>query len=130
MRLQVPLFMLMAIPTAMMISTLNKEKIRYTILGFLTIYCLVLAVYNPNRPLFNNEKQAKLKTRFEKYFVAMPPFMNEYKIWRYKLKNKNIQNWDVHGDTWEYPIYYDCYKFKRKAFKSVNIQNQTKKTLN
>ncbi len=126
MRLQVPLFMFMAIPTAMMISRLNKEKIRNSILGILTVYCLVLAIYNPNRPLFKNEKQAKLKTRFEKYFVAMPLYLAEYKQWRYRsIKNLPTQ-WDVHGDTWEYPIYYDCFYTKRTPFCVINVKNVTK----
>jgi hypothetical protein len=77
--------------------------------------------------LIKNTKQAKLSTRFEKYFVAMPPYLKEYKIWRYKLKSKTQQNWDVHGDTWEYPIYYDCFSKERTAFKAINIKNQTKK---
>ncbi len=127
MRLQVPLFMLMAIPTAMMISRLNKEKISYAILGILTVYCLVLAVYNPNRPLLKNEKQAKLKTRFEKYFVAMPPYLAEYKQWRYRAIKNIPTQWEVHGDSWEYPIYYDCFEMKRTPFHVINVKNVSKK---
>ena len=125
MRLQIPLFMLMAIPTAMIISRLNKEKIRNSILGILTVYCLVLAIDNPNRPLLKNEKQAKLKTRFEKYFVAMPPYLEEYKQWRNCAINNIPTQWDVHGDTWEYPIYYDCFYTKRTPFNVINVKNVT-----
>ncbi len=126
MRLQVPLFMFIAIPTAIAINTLKKEKIRYAILGILTFYCLVLAIYNPNRPLLKNEKQAKLKTRFEKYFVAMPPYLEEYKQWRCRVTKNSPTQWDVHGDTWEYPIYYDCFNTKRTPFSVINVKNVSK----
>jgi hypothetical protein len=127
MRLQVPLFILFAIPISIVLEKIKLAKITSSILAISIIYCFVLAFLNPNRPLIKNTKQAKLSTRFEKYFVAIPPYLKEYKIWRYKLKSKTQQNWDVHGDTWEYPIYYDCFSVKRTAFKAINIQNQTKK---
>jgi hypothetical protein len=57
----------------------------------------------------------------------MPPYLKEYKLLRYKLQKKMNTNWDVHGDTWEYPIYYDCFSVERTAFKAINIKNQTKK---
>jgi 4-amino-4-deoxy-L-arabinose transferase-like glycosyltransferase len=129
MRLQVPLFMFMAIPTAIAINTINKEKISYAILGILSVYCLVLAIYNPNRPLLKNEKQEKLTTRFEKYFVAMPPYLVEYKQWRYCVTKNIPTEWGVHGDTWEYPIYYDCFEKNRKPFSVINIKNQSKKSI-
>ena len=127
MRLQVPLFMMASIPIALYLDNFQMKKLVFPILGISVAYCLLLAILNPNRPIIKNTKQAKLATRFDNYFIAMPNYEKEYKIWRYKLKSHNTVNWDVHGDTWEYPIYYDCYKSKRKAFKSINIQNQTKK---
>ena len=127
MRLQVPLFILFAIPISLVLEKIKLAKITSNILAISIIYCFVLAILNPNRPLIKNTKQAKLSTRFEKYFVAMPPYLKEYKIWRYKLKKKMNTNWDVHGDTWEYPIYYDCFRVKRTEFKAINIKNQTKK---
>ncbi len=127
MRLQVPLFIMASIPIALFLDHFSLKKIVSPILGFAIVYCLILAVLNPNRPIIKNTKQAKLVTRFDNYFIAMPSYEKEYKIWRYKLKSNNPVNWNVHGDTWEYPIYYDCYSTKRKAFKSINIQNQTKK---
>ena len=127
MRLQVPLFIQFAIPISLVLEKIKLAKITSSILAISIIYCFVLAFLNPNRSLIKNTKQAKLSTRFEKYFVAIPPYLKEYKIWRYKLKSKTQQNWDVHGDTWEYPIYYDCFSVKRTAFKAINIQNQTKK---
>lgn len=127
MRLQVPLFIMASIPIALFLDHFSLKKIVSPILGFAIVYCLILAVLNPNRPLIKNTKQAKLVTRFDNYFIAMPSYEKEYKIWRYKLKSNNPVNWNVHGDTWEYPIYYDCYSTKRKAFKNINIQNQTKK---
>ena len=129
MRLQVPLFILFAIPISLVLEKIKLAKITSNILAISIIYCFVLALLNPNRPLIKNTKQTKLSTRFEKYFVAMPPYLKEYKIWRYKLKKKINSNWDVHGDTWEYPIYYDCFSIDRTAFKAINIQNQTKKLI-
>ena len=126
MRLQVPLFILFAIPISIVLEKIKLEKITSSILAISILYCFVLALVNPNRPL-KNEKQAKLTTRFEKYFVAMPPYLKEYKLLRYKLKKKMNTNWDVHGDTWEYPIYYDCFSVERTSFKAINIKNQTKK---
>ena len=127
MRLQVPLFIMASIPIALFLDHFSLKKIVSPILGFAFFYCLLLAVYNPNRPIIKNTKQAKLVTRFEKYFVAMPTYLSEYKKWKYRAIKSRHTQWDVHGDTWEYPIYYDCFKFKRKAFKSINVQNQTKK---
>ena len=127
MRLQVPLFIMASIPIALFLDHFSLKKIVSPILCISVAYCLFLALLNPNRPIIKNTKQAKLVTRFDNYFIAMPSYEKEYKIWRYKLKSKTPVKWDVHGDTWEYPIYYDCYKSKRKAFKSINIQNQTKK---
>ena len=124
-RLQVPLFILFAIPISIFLENIKSTKIVASIIVISVFYCFILALVNPNRPLLKNAKQAKLNTRFEKYFIAMPPFLNEYKIWRYKLKIKTKQNWEVHGDTWEYPIYFDCFKVERKAFKAINIKNQT-----
>ncbi len=126
MRLQVPLFILFAIPISIVLEKIKLAKITSSILAISIIYCFILAFLNPNRPLIKNTKQAKLCTRFEKYFVAMPPYLKEYKIWRYKLKSKIQQNWEVHGDTWEYPIYYDCFSIERKGFKTINIKNQSK----
>lgn len=126
MRLQVPLFILFAIPISVVLEKIKLAKITSSILTISIFYCFILAFVNPNRPLIKNAKQAKLNTRFERYFVAMPPYLKEYKIWRSKLKSKTQQKWDVHGDTWEYPIYYDCFSVKRKGFKLINIQNQTK----
>jgi hypothetical protein len=81
---------------------------------------------NPNRPFIKTNKQAKLVTRFEKFFVPMPSFLTEYKKLRYKVV-KNIPNeWNVHGDTWEYPLYYDCFSKKRTPFTPIEIVNQTK----
>lgn len=130
MRLQVPLFILFAIPISIVLEKMKLAKIRSSILAISILYCFVLALVNPNRPLIKNTKQAKLSTRFEKYFVAIPPYLKEYKIWRYKLKSNTQQNWDVHADTWEYPIYYDCFSIDRTAFKAINIQNQTKILIN
>ena len=127
MRLQVPVFIMASIPIAIFLDNFNLKKIASPILGFAVFYCLLLAVLNPNRPIIKNTKQAKLVTRFDNYFIAMPSYEKEYKIWRYKLKSNSLVNWDVHGDTWEYPIYYDCFRTKRKAFKNINIKNQTKK---
>lgn len=127
MRLQVPLFIFFAIPISIVLGNIKSTKFTNGILAISILYCFVLALVNPNRPLIKNTKQAKFSTRFEKYFVAMPPYLKEYKKWRYKLKSKTQQNWDVHGDTWEYPIYYDCFSIDRTAFKAINIQNQTKK---
>jgi len=127
MRLQVPLFIMASIPIALFLDHFSLKKIVSPILGIAVVYCLILGVLNPNRPIIKNTKQAKLVTRFDNYFIAMPSYEKEYKILSYKLKSKTPVKWDVHGNTWEYPIYYDCYKFKRKAFKSINIQNQTKK---
>ena len=127
MRLQVPLFIMASIPIALFLDHFSLKKLVSPILGISVAYCLLLALLNPNRPIIKNTKQAKLVTRFDKYFIVMPSYEKEYKNWRYKLKSNNPLNWDVHGDTWEYPIYYDCYKSKRKVFKSINIQNQTKK---
>lgn len=129
-RLQVPLFILFAIPISIVLDKIKSTKITNSIILISIIYCLILAFLNPNRPLIKNAKQAKLNTRFERYFVAMPPYLKEYKIWRSKLKSKTQQNWDVHGDTWEYPIYYDCFSKERNGFKSINIQNQTNSVLN
>ncbi len=129
-RLQVPLFIMFAIPIAIFLDSSLSNKTVLFILSLSIAYCLILSLYNPNRPLIKNYKQAKLTTRFEKYFVAMPPFLNEYKTWRYKLKNKTKQNWEVHGDTWEYPIYYDCFSEDRKAFNAINIKNQSKELIN
>ncbi len=126
MRLQVPLFILFAIPISIVLEKIKLAKITSSILAISILYCFVLALVNPNRPLIKNTKQAKLSTRFEKYFVAMPPYLKEYKIWRFKLKSKTQQNWDVHGDTWEYPIYYDCFSKERKGFQAINIKNQSK----
>jgi hypothetical protein len=126
MRLQVPLFILFAIPISLVLEKIKLEKITNSILIISTLYCFTLALINPNRPLIKNTKQAKLTTRFEKYFVAMPPYLKEYKLLRYKLKSKTQQNWDVHGDTWEYPIYYDCFSKERKGFLTMNIKNQSK----
>jgi 4-amino-4-deoxy-L-arabinose transferase-like glycosyltransferase len=127
MRLQVPLFILFAIPISIVLEKIKSTKITNSIIVTSIIYCLILAFLNPNRPLIKNTKQAKLNTRFERYFVAMPPYLKEYKMWRSKLKSKTQQKWDVHGDTWEYPIYYDCFSVKRKGFQTINIKNQTKK---
>jgi hypothetical protein len=129
MRLQVPLFIIFAIPISIVLEKIKLAKITTSILAISIIYCFVLAILNPNRPLIKNTKQAKSSTRFEKYFVAMPSYLKEYKIWRYKLKSNTQQNWDVHGDTWEYPIYYDCFSVERTAFKAINIKNQTKKLI-
>ncbi len=128
-RLQVPLFLMFAIPIAIFLDKIKSTKIVISVVIISTIYCLILSLVNPNRPLLKNTKQTKLSTRFEKYFVSMPPYSKEYKIWRYKLKSKTQQNWDVHADTWEYPIYYDCFSVDRTAFKAINIQNQTKKLI-
>jgi 4-amino-4-deoxy-L-arabinose transferase-like glycosyltransferase len=125
-RLLVPFFIMSCLPIAIFINELNLKKTTILIYIFSFSYVLLLALVNPNRPLIKNQKQAKLHTRFEKYFVAMPPFLKEYKILRYKLKNNVKTNWDVHGDTWEYPIYYDCFSIKRKSFNSINIKNQSK----
>ena len=127
MRLQVPLFIMASIPIALFLDHFSLKKLVSPILGISVAYCLLLALLNPNRPIIKNTKQAKLVTRFDKYFIVMPSYEKEYKNWRYKLKSNNPVKWDVHGDTWEYPIYYDCFKFERKTFKSINIQNQTKK---
>ena len=129
-RLQVPLFILFAIPVSIVLEKIKLTKLTYSILAISIVYCFILAFLNPNRPLIKNTKQAKLSTRYERYFIAMPPYLKEYKIWRYKLKNKINQHWDVHGDTWEYPIYYDCFSIDRTAFKAINIQNQTKILIN
>ena len=126
-RLQVPLFFLFAIPVSIVLEKIKLTKLTYSILAISIVYCFILALVNPNRPLIKNAKQAKLSTRFEKYFIAMPPYLKEYKFLRYKLIKKMNTNWDVHGDTWDYPIYYDCFSIERTAFKAINIQNQTKK---
>ena len=126
MRLQVTLFILFAIPISVVLEKIKLTKITSSILAISIIYCFVLALVNPNRPLIKNTKQTKLSTRFEKYFVSMPPYSKEYKIWRCKLKSKKQHNWDVHGDTWEYPIYYDCFSKERKGFQTINIKNQSK----
>lgn len=127
MRLQVTLFILFAIPISVVLEKIKLTKITSSILTISIIYCFILTLVNPNRPLIKNAKQAKLSNRFEKYFVTMPTYLEEYKKLRYKIKNKSKQNWEVHGDTWEYPIYYDCFTKKRKDFSSINIKNQTKK---
>jgi hypothetical protein len=127
MRLQVPLFILFAIPISVVLEKIKLAKITSSILTISIIYCFILALFNPNRPLLKNEKQATLMTRFEKYFVAMPPYLKEYKLLRYKLQKKMNTNWEVDGDKWEYPIYYDCFNKKLEAFKTKNINNQTKK---
>ena len=126
MRLQVPLFIMASIPIALFLDHFSLKKIVSPILGFAIFYCLLLALYNPNRPLLKNVKQAKLATRFDNYFIAMPFYEKEYKIWRYKLKSKTPVKWDVHGDTWEYPIYYDCFELKINPFTQINIKNKSK----
>ena len=127
MRLQVPLFILFAIPISVVLEKIKLAKITSSILILSILYCFTLALVNPNRPLIKNQNQAKLSTRFEKYFIAMPPYLKEYKFLRYKLIKKMNTNWDVHGDTWEYPIYFDCFSVDRTSFKAINIKNQTKK---
>jgi 4-amino-4-deoxy-L-arabinose transferase-like glycosyltransferase len=125
-RLQVPLFILLAIPSAIILNSSKNDKIQLTTVFIAALYCLLLAFYNPNRPIIKNCKQRKIETRFDKFFVAMPLYLSEYKLWRYKL-NKNIKtNWDVHGDTWEYPIYYDCFSSKREELNIVHIKNKSK----
>ncbi|MFN5443947.1 MAG: ArnT family glycosyltransferase [Crocinitomicaceae bacterium] len=125
-RLQVPLFMMMAIPCSMMLYQIKFKKIIGLYLISATLYCMLLMMLNPNRPFIKTDKQAKLVTRFEKYFVAMPLFLPEFKKWRYRIKKNTPTKWGVHGDTWEYPMYYDCFDNKITPFKSVKIVNQTK----
>ena len=67
-KLQVPLFIMFAIPIAIFLDSIHAKKTVLFILSFSTAYCLILSLYNPNRPLIKNAKQAKLTTRFEKYF--------------------------------------------------------------
>ncbi len=124
-RLQVPLFMMASITISLYLDNFSMKKLVSPILGFAVFYCLLLAVLNPNRPIIKNTKQAKLVTRFDNYFIAMPSYEKEYKIWRYKLKSKTPVKWDVHGDTWEYPIYYDCFEKKINQFTQINIKNKS-----
>ena len=125
-RLQVPLFMMMAIPCSMVLEQFKLKKIISLYLVLASIYCILIMILNPNRPFIKTAKQAKLVTRFEKFFVAMPSYLDEYNKLRYKVV-KNIPNdWNVHGDTWEYPLYYDCFSKKRTPFISIEIVNQTK----
>jgi len=60
MRLQVPLFILFAIPISIVMDKIKSTKITNSIILISIIYCLILAFLNPNRPLIKNEKQAKL----------------------------------------------------------------------
>ena len=72
MRLQVPLFLLFAIPISVVLEKIKLAKITSSILILSILYCFTLALTNPNRPLIKNTKQVKLTTRFDKYFVTIP----------------------------------------------------------
>ena len=126
-RLQVPLFMMIAIPCSMMLEQFKLKKIIGLPLVLATLYCIALMMLNPNRPIIKTDKQAKLVTRFEKFFIAMPSFLPEYKKYRYKVVKTIPNDWNVHGDTWEYPLYYDCFDKRLKAFKPILIKNPSKK---
>lgn len=127
MRLQVPFFMMISIPLALNLDFFSSNKFTNSLLSISTLYVLILILFNPNRPLILRGKQHLLKTRFEKMFIAMPTFLDDYKKLRIDVKKENNKSWDVHGDTWEYPLYYDCFSAKRKPLKSVNIKNPSKK---
>jgi hypothetical protein len=124
-RLQVPLFMMMAIPCSIMLERFKFKKIISLYLVFVSLYCLLLMMLNPNRPFLKTAKQAKLVSRFEKFFVAMPSYLDENTKLRYKVVKHIPHEWNVHGDTWEYPLYYDCFDKKNKPFTNINIKNQS-----
>ena len=124
-RLQVPLFMMLAIPCSMMLEQFKIKKLIVLTLVLATLYCITLMILNPNRPIIKSAKQTKLVSRFEKFFVAMPTYLVEYKELRYKCVKHIPNEWNVHGDTWEYPLYYDCFDKKNKPFTSINIKNQS-----
>jgi 4-amino-4-deoxy-L-arabinose transferase-like glycosyltransferase len=126
-RLQVPLFMLMAIPCSMMLVQFKFKKIISSYLFLTSIYCILLMMLNPNRPFIKTNKQGKLDTRFERFFVAMPSYLVEYKKLRYKVVKHIPHEWNVHGDTWEYPLYYDCFDKRLNAFKPILIKNPSQK---
>jgi hypothetical protein len=126
-RLQVPLFMMMAIPCSMVLEQFKFKKIISLYLVLASIYCLLLMMLNPNRPIIKTNKQTKLVTRFEKFFIAMPSYLVEYRKLRYKVVKTIPNEWNVQGDTWEYPLYYDCFVNNLKAFKPVNIKNPSQK---
>jgi 4-amino-4-deoxy-L-arabinose transferase-like glycosyltransferase len=127
MRLQVPLFMMMAIPCSIMMEKFKFKKIIGLHLVLATLYCITLMILNPNRPIIKTAKQTKLVTRFEKFFVAIPSYLDEYNKLRYKVVKHIPNKWNVHGDTWEYPLYYDCFDKRLKAFKPILIKNPSKK---
>lgn len=126
-RLQVPLFMMMAIPFSMMLYQIKFKKIIGLYLVLATLYCILLMILNPNRPFIKTNKQAKLVTRFEKFFVTIPTYLPEYKKLRHKVVKKIPNEWNVHGDTWEYPLYYDCFEKKINTFNPIHIKNPTVK---
>lgn len=126
-RLQVPLFMMMAIPCSMMLEQFTLKKIISLYLVLVSIYCILLMMLNPNRPFLKTDKQAKLVTRFERFFVAMPTYLVEYKKLRYKIVKHIPNEWNVHGDTWEYPLYFDCFDKRLNAFKPILIKNPSQK---
>ena len=125
-RLQVPLFMMVSIPISISFNKyISNTKITNVLLTISTIYTLGIIIFNPNRPFINTNKV--IQTRFDKMFIAMPTFLNSYKILRKDVLTKKKKEWNVHGDTWEYPLYYDCFSMKRKPFHSIQIKNPTKK---
>jgi ATPase subunit of ABC transporter with duplicated ATPase domains len=62
----------------MMLEQFKFKKIISLYLVLASIYCLLLMMLNPNRPIIKTDKQTKLVTRFEKFFVAMPSHLDEY----------------------------------------------------
>lgn len=126
-RLQVPLFMMIATPCSMMLEQFKFKKIINLYLVLASIYCLLLMMLNPNRPIIKTNKQGKLDTRFERFFVAMPSYLDENTKLRYKVVKHIPHEWNVHGDTWEYPLYYDCFDKRLKAFKPIIIKNPSQK---
>jgi hypothetical protein len=128
-RLQVPFFIMLSIPSSILINQFSTNKLILALLFVTSIYCIVLLLFNPNRPIITTKKQANLNTRFEKYFIAMPLFLPEFKKWRYRIKKNIPTKWGVHGDTWEYPLYYDCFSKKRNTLNHATIINPSKKLI-
>lgn len=121
-RLLLPFFVFTSIPISIF---LEQYKLRNNILYTCILYGIIIVIFNPNRPLIINYKN--INSRFDKYFILAPKISTKYKSLRMLVTKNYKANWEGHEDTWEYPLYYDCFNKKRKPFKSINIKNPSNK---
>jgi hypothetical protein len=123
-RLQLPIFVILTISSILILYSIilkKRHKITHFLMLLFLVYGLIIIFQNPTKKI--NSISILSENRFEKQFVYNKSELKDY-AYIGELLTKHTIGWEVHEDTWEYPLYCFQNRFKLyRTIKSVNVHN-------